>query len=92
MGNRGDRLVFSNGILILGAISAVPIIIFGGDTDALIPLNAVGVFAAFTLSQAGMVRHWYRLRGKGWIKSMRRSNTPRHYQMASKPFTLPWTL
>ena len=70
LSNRGDRLVFSNGIVILGLLSAVPIIIFGGNTDALIPLYAVGVFTAFTLSQAGMVRHWYRLRGDGWIKSM----------------------
>ena len=70
LSNRGDRLVFSNGILILGIISAVPIIAFGGNTNALIPLYAVGVFTAFTLSQAGMVRHWYRLREKGWVKSM----------------------
>ncbi|MDA8171556.1 MAG: APC family permease [Nitrospiraceae bacterium] len=70
LSNRGDRLVFSNGILILGIVSAVPIIIFGGNTNALIPLYAVGVFTAFTLSQAGMVKHWYRLRGEGWVKSI----------------------
>lgn len=70
LSNRGDRLVFSNGIVLLGFFSAVPIIIFGGNTNALIPLYAVGVFTAFTLSQAGMVRHWYKLRGDGWIKSM----------------------
>jgi amino acid transporter len=63
---RGDRLVFSNGIVILGALAALLIIVFRGDTHALIPLYAVGVFISFTLSQAGMVRHWYRERGAGW--------------------------
>jgi amino acid transporter len=63
---RGDRLVFSNGIVILGAFAALLLIVFGGDTHALIPLYAVGVFISFTLSQAGMVRHWYRERGPGW--------------------------
>jgi amino acid transporter len=63
---RGDRLVFSNGIVILGAFAALLIIAFRGDTHALIPLYAVGVFISFTLSQAGMVRHWYRERGAGW--------------------------
>ncbi len=64
--NLGDRLVFSNGILILAAISSILLIIFGGSTHALIPLYAIGVFTAFTLSQAGMVRHWLRERGSGW--------------------------
>src|SRR5260370_42705404 len=59
----GDRLVFSNGIMILAAFAALLIIAFRGDTHALIPLYAVGVFISFTLSQAGMVRHWYRERG-----------------------------
>ncbi len=63
---RGDRLVFSNGIVILGAFAALLLIVFRGDTHALIPLYAVGVFISFTLSQAGMVRHWYRERGPGW--------------------------
>ncbi len=58
MANRGDRLVFSNGILILAALSIVLLIIFQGSVNALIPLYAVGVFLSFTLSQAGMVRHW----------------------------------
>ncbi len=62
----GDRLVFSNGILLLGGLVALLILLFGGDTHALIPLFAVGVFLAFTLSQAGMVVHWIRLRGPGW--------------------------
>jgi len=55
---RGDKLVFSNGIIILAMFSAVLVIAFGGDTSRLIPLYAVGVFLSFTLSQSGMVRHW----------------------------------
>ena len=62
----GDRLVFSNGMLALAGLTGVLIIIFGGDTHTLIPLFAVGVFLAFTLSQAGMVVHWVRQRGRGW--------------------------
>ncbi len=58
MANRGDRLVFSNGILILAALSIVLLVLFRGSVNALIPLYAVGVFLSFTLSQAGMVRHW----------------------------------
>jgi amino acid transporter len=58
MANRGDRLVFSNGILILAGLSIALLVAFSGDTHALIPLYAVGVFLSFTLSQAGMVRHW----------------------------------
>jgi amino acid transporter len=65
-GNRGDRLVFSNGILILGVASASLIAIFDGSTHALIPLYAVGVFTSFTLSQTSMVRRWWRLRAAGW--------------------------
>lgn len=66
LNNLGDRLVFSNGILLLAGCVAVLILLFGGDSHALIPLFAVGVFLAFTLSQAGMVMHWIRQRGKGW--------------------------
>jgi amino acid transporter len=62
----GDRLVFSNGILILAGLAAALIVVFGGDTHALIPLYAVGVFISFTLSQAGMVRHWLTDGGAGW--------------------------
>jgi len=62
----GDRLVFSNGILLLSALAALLIVIFGGDSHALIPLFAVGAFLAFTLSQAGMVVHWRREGGPGW--------------------------
>jgi amino acid transporter len=65
-GNRGDRLVFSNGILILASMAALLIILFGGDTHALIPLYAVGVFISFTLSQSSMVRRWLSRREEGW--------------------------
>ena len=64
--NRGDRLVFSNGILALAAVAAVLIVVFSGDTSKLIPLYAVGVFCGFTLSQIGMVRHHQKLREPGW--------------------------
>jgi amino acid transporter len=64
--NQGDRLVFSNGILILSGFSILLIVAFQGDTHSLLPLYAVGVFLSFTLSQSGMVRRWLRLREKGW--------------------------
>jgi amino acid transporter len=67
----GDRLVFTNGILILAVAGGALIFAFNGDTHALIPLFAIGAFLAFTLSQAGMVVHWWRERGKGWwLKSI----------------------
>jgi len=69
LSSRGDRLVFSNGILILSFLSVLLIVLFRGDTHSLIPLYAVGVFTAFTLSQTGMVRHWMKDKGKGWFKS-----------------------
>ncbi|MBU0491568.1 MAG: APC family permease [Chloroflexi bacterium] len=62
----GDRLVFNNGILLLAGAAGLLIVLFGGDTHALIPLFAVGVFLAFTLSQAGMVVHWWREQGRHW--------------------------
>jgi amino acid transporter len=62
LANRGDRLVFSNGIIILSIFSGLLVIAFGGDTSRLIPLYAVGVFLSFTLSQSGMVVHWLRER------------------------------
>jgi amino acid transporter len=65
---RGRRLLHSYGIYALVFLSAVILILFGGITDRLIPLYAIGVFLAFTLSQAGMVVHWRRHRGKGWIR------------------------
>jgi amino acid transporter len=65
-GNQGDRLVYSNGIMILSGVAILLLIIFSADTHALIPLYAVGVFISFTLSQASMVRRWLRLREEGW--------------------------
>ncbi len=62
----GDRLVFNNGILLLALATGALIVLFGGDTHALIPLFALGAFLAFTLSQAGMVVHWWRERGARW--------------------------
>jgi amino acid transporter len=63
---RGDRLAFSMGILLLGIIAASLVVIAGGQTHRLIPLYAVGVFIDFTISQAGMIRHWLRTRERGW--------------------------
>jgi len=63
----GDRLVFTNGILALAASTAFLIILFQGETHLLVPLFAVGAFLAFTLSQAGMVVHWWHARGKHWL-------------------------
>ena len=67
--NQGDRLAFSNGIVGLSVLAGILLIAFGGDTHALIPLYMIGVFVSFTLSQAGMVVHWRRLRGAGWRTS-----------------------
>jgi amino acid transporter len=69
LANRGDRLVFSNGILVLSGLAALLIIAFGGITNALIPLYAVGVFTSFTLSQTGMVVHHLRLREPSWQRN-----------------------
>lgn len=63
---RGERLAFSNGILILAVVAAALIVLFQGSVTALIPLYAVGVFVGFTLSQAALVRRWWRLREPGW--------------------------
>ena len=65
----GDRLVYSNGIILLSLFAGALVIIFRGNTSAIIPLYAVGVFTSFTLSQAGMVRHWYKERTSGWRPS-----------------------
>ena len=62
----GERLVFSNGILVLSVLAAILLVVFKGQTDALIPLYAVGVFTSFTLSQSGMVVHWFKERGEHW--------------------------
>jgi amino acid transporter len=67
--NQGDRLAFSNGIAALSFFAALLLIIFKGDTHALIPLYMIGVFISFTLSQSGMVVHWRRLREPGWRTS-----------------------
>jgi amino acid transporter len=66
LGHVGDRLVFSNGIIILGVAAALLLVIFQADTHALIPLYAVGVFLAFTISQIGMVIHWRKAGGTDW--------------------------
>ena len=65
-GNRGDRLVFSNGVIFLSVAAGMLLVIFGGRTNALIPLYAVGVFTAFTLSQSGMVVRTIKMKEKGW--------------------------
>ena len=64
--NLGDRLVFSNGILVLAAVASVLLIVYNASVDSLIHLYVIGVFSAFTLSQAGMVRYWLRTRDPGW--------------------------
>ncbi len=67
---RGDRLAFSNGIMLLAASAAFLLIVFDGQVSNLIPLYALGVFVSFTLSQSGMVRHWLKLREAGWRASL----------------------
>jgi amino acid transporter len=67
--NQGDRLAFSNGIIVLSLFAAVLIISFHGDTQSLLPLYMIGVFISFTLSQAGMVIHWRNSRETGWRTS-----------------------
>jgi hypothetical protein len=67
---RGDRLAFSNGIMLLGAAAAILLIMFQAEVTRLIPLYILGVFISMTLSQSGMVRHWLRLREHGWRTSL----------------------
>jgi amino acid transporter len=67
---KGDRLAFSHGIIDHTIIASAILIIFNGEVTRMIPLYAVGVFVSFTLSQAGMVRHWWRLREAGWRTSI----------------------
>jgi hypothetical protein len=67
--NQGDRLAFSNGIIGLSAFASILLVAYAGDTHSLIPLYMIGVFVSFTLSQAGMVVHWRRLKGAGWKTS-----------------------
>ena len=64
--SQGDRLVFSNGIIILSLAAGVLVFLFGAKEDHLLPLYAVGVFLGFTISQSGMVLRWFRLRGPHW--------------------------
>jgi amino acid transporter len=70
MASFGDRLVFSNGILIRGLFACVLLVAFEGDTHALIPLYAIGVFVSFTISQSGMVRSWLKRKGDHWRKKL----------------------
>ena len=65
----GDRLVYSNGIILLSSCAGILAIIFKGEVNAIIPLYAVGVFTSFTLSQAGMVRHWFQGQTRNWRAS-----------------------
>ncbi len=67
--NRGDRLVFSNGVIVLAVLACLLIYAFDANLTRLIQLYVVGVFTAFTLSQAGMVRRWMRLREGSWVRS-----------------------
>ena len=69
-GYRGRRLVYTYGIVILAIATCFLLVLFGGVTDRLIPLYAVGAFLAFTLSQLGMVVHWFKKRGPAWVRSM----------------------
>ncbi len=66
---RGERLAFNAGIVVLAALSIILVVAFNGRVELLIPLYAVGVFTAFTLSQSGMVRHWMSEHGAGWRRS-----------------------
>lgn len=68
--SRGDRLVFSNGIVVLGAFAALLVLMFNAREQAMLPLYAIGVFISFTLSQVGMVRHWLHNRSPGWRHSI----------------------
>src|SRR5207247_10688070 len=74
--NRGDRLVFSNGVIVLAIMASILIWVFQANLDRLIQLYVVGVFTSFTLSQSGMVRHWHKVsrrggdQAKGWRRSI----------------------
>ncbi|HUS12830.1 MAG TPA: APC family permease [Pyrinomonadaceae bacterium] len=83
---RGDKLVFSNGIVMLAIFSSILVIAFAGDTSRLIPLYAVGVFLSFTLSQSGMVRHWLKVRAqspKKKAKKRKRREDDIHYTQST---------
>nr|MCU0281533.1 APC family permease [Acidimicrobiia bacterium] len=68
--NRGDRLAFSNGIITVSVLAGLLIVVFGAQVSRLIQLYVVGVFTSFTISQTGMVRHWLRVRERGWQRSV----------------------
>ncbi len=68
--NRGDRLVFSNGVITLALVASALLVVFDAEVSRLIQLYVVGVFTAFTISQTGMVRHWLRVREPGWRRSV----------------------
>ncbi|MDR3688465.1 MAG: APC family permease [Fimbriimonas sp.] len=70
LARQGDKLVFHNGILLLAAAAGALVVIFKGQLDLLLPLYAIGVFTAFTLSQIGMVVHWLKDKGIGWQRSI----------------------
>ena len=83
---RGDKLVFSNGIVMLAIFASILVIAFGGDTSRLIPLYAVGVFLSFTLSQSGMVRHWLKVRAqspKNKAKERKRREEDIHFTQST---------
>src|SRR4029434_10893520 len=81
---RGDKLVFSNGIVILAIFAGILVIAFGGDTSRLIPLYAVGVFLSFTLSQSGMIRHWLKERASSRkIKAQRQRKDDIHHTQST---------
>lgn len=65
---RGDRLGYSNGIIVLSSLAILLVVVFGGQTNALIPLYAIGVFLSFTLAQTGLVKRWFKTRPQGWIR------------------------
>ena len=77
---RGERLAFNAGILVLAAVSILLVVAFNAQVEALIPLYAIGVFTAFTLSQSGMVRHWFTQHGPGWPpqRHVERGGSHRH--------------
>jgi len=68
--NRGDRLVFSNGVIVLAGLASLLLWAFDANVSELIQLYVVGVFTSFTLSQTGMVRHWLKERGRSWRRSI----------------------
>jgi amino acid transporter len=89
LATRGDKLVFSNGIVILAIFASLLVIAFGGDTSRLIPLYAVGVFLSFTLSQAGMVRHWLKERAHIRVARRKREEGIHYTQSAVVSEALP---